>query len=152
MNIADLKNWMDDTGMTREQVAEKLGVPKRTLDNWFSAKEIPLTAQLLLARLIQESSTTAKALSLEQFELLRTGAELSGYASLTEFIFESAIRAAEEATQEASKPSNKVKALAQKAKARVEKKIKASAELEESGLEDLGRASGEQRHPNQGMA
>lgn len=149
MNIADLKLWMDDSGMTREELAEKLGVSKRTLDNWFSSGEIPRMAQNLLARLIQESSTTARALSLEQFELLRTGAELSGYRSLTEFIFESAIRAAEEV---ASKPSNKVKALAQKAKDRVEKKIKASAQLEESGLDDLGKASGEQRRPNQGMA
>lgn len=37
----ELKSWMKESGKSRDWVAEKLGVGKRTVDSWFSYKQIP---------------------------------------------------------------------------------------------------------------
>lgn len=42
VNKADiLKNWLLGEGISRDTLAEELGVSKRTVDNWCSGREIP---------------------------------------------------------------------------------------------------------------
>lgn len=51
---AELKIWMKEHGKSRDWVAEKLGVGKRTVDSWFSYKQIPEKKQKLLRELMKK--------------------------------------------------------------------------------------------------
>lgn len=52
-----VKNWMKESGTSREELAKICGVDKRTVDSWFFKKsEIPAKALIIIQSLMSETS------------------------------------------------------------------------------------------------
>ena len=79
----ELKSWMKESGKSRDWVAEKLGVGKRTVDSWFSYKQIPEKKQKLLRELMEKEQQPKQVeismdFTPEQLEMIRQAAALGG--------------------------------------------------------------------------
>ena len=79
----ELKSWMKESGKSRDWVAEKLGVGKRTVDSWFSYKQIPEKKQKLLRELMEKEQQPKQVeismdFTPEQLEMIRQAAALRG--------------------------------------------------------------------------
>lgn len=61
----DIKKWLKASGMTREELAKKCGVNKRTVDLWLSsARDVPSKSLLVIQRLMQGEDDSLKKIHL----------------------------------------------------------------------------------------
>lgn len=61
----EIKKWLKDSGMTREELAKKCGVNKRTVDLWLSsARGVPAKSLLVIQRLMQGEDDSLKRIHL----------------------------------------------------------------------------------------
>lgn len=61
----EIKKWLKASGMTREELAKKCGVNKRTVDLWLSsARDVPSKSLLVIQRLMQGEDDSLKKIHL----------------------------------------------------------------------------------------
>lgn len=61
----EIKKWLKGSGMTREELAKKCGVNKRTVDLWLSsARGVPAKSLLIIQRLMQGEDDSLKRIHL----------------------------------------------------------------------------------------
>lgn len=66
----EIKAWLKKLGFPREWLADKLGVDKRTVDNWLSSdRGIPEKAQLLIRQMIDDSEKIAEGITTNVFSV-----------------------------------------------------------------------------------
>ena len=78
-----LKSFLREKGEDRDWLAARMGVSKKTVDNWFSKKPIPEKKQKLLRELMEkEQQPKLVEISMdftpEQLEMIRQAAALRG--------------------------------------------------------------------------
>lgn len=94
MTIVQLRAWLDDTGLSREWLAQELGVSKRTIDGWFRANAIPELASKFLDRVQNDQAVAAAKFSPADWEKIQKAMTLAGYTNYQDFIVDSAIEMA----------------------------------------------------------
>lgn len=85
MNILEIKTWLDEIDRDRNWLADELGVSKRTVDNWFSAKEFPLSAIKHIDRIRASERSPKLRFTPEEFDTIEAARKLAGYDSRDEF-------------------------------------------------------------------
>lgn len=61
----EIKKWLKSSGMTRDELAKKCGVNKRTVDLWLSsARGVPAKSLLIIQRLMQGEDDSLKKIHL----------------------------------------------------------------------------------------
>lgn len=81
-----IKEWLKSTSRTRESLAEELGYSKRTVDNWFTAGDIPLPAIQHIRRIrAAEQQGEKLRFSLEEWDQIEAARKLAGYEDRGQF-------------------------------------------------------------------
>ena len=78
-----LKSFLREKGEDRDWLAARMGVSKKTVDNWFSKKPIPEKKQKLLRELMEKEQQPKQVeismdFTPEQLEMIRQAAALRG--------------------------------------------------------------------------
>lgn len=104
MNLTtdEVDGFLETAGKDRQWLADEIGCSRGTVNNWFSAKILPLWAEKSISRLIAERERSAipsdsdLQLSLSQWQIIQRASDASGAESVQEFIKESALAASEQ--------------------------------------------------------
>jgi transcriptional regulator with XRE-family HTH domain len=66
----EIKVWLKKLGLSREWLADKIGVSKRTVDNWLSSNiDIPERSVAIIQQLIDDSEKIAEGISTNVFSV-----------------------------------------------------------------------------------
>lgn len=81
-----LVDWLAALDQSREWAANQLGVSRRTIDGWTSGKNIPLVAQRLIRRLMNDYEFDDLRLTFQDWELVYSAMQAAGYDNFKEFV------------------------------------------------------------------
>ena len=81
ITIDDLRTFLEqEPNRDRFWLAERLGISKRTVDNWFASGKIPSRAQELVSKyLVKEDGIDEVRMKFEEFELIENARALAGF-------------------------------------------------------------------------
>ncbi len=66
----EIKAWLKRLGLSREWLADKIGVSKRTVDNWLSSNiDIPERSLAMIQQLIDDSEKVAEGINTNIFSV-----------------------------------------------------------------------------------
>jgi DNA-binding transcriptional regulator YiaG len=87
MTPDQIKDWIKTTNRSRESLAEELGYSKRTVDNWFTAGDVPLPAIQHIRRIrLAEQQGEKLRFSLEEWDQIEAARKLAGYEDRGQFM------------------------------------------------------------------
>lgn len=103
MTPDQIKEWLKATSRTRESLAEELGYSKRTVDNWFTAGDIPLPAIQHIRRIrAAEQQGQKLRFSLEEWDQIEAARKLAGYEDRGQFMVDALTSFAESIAKRAT--------------------------------------------------
>lgn len=105
VSIAEVTDFLSRRRKDRAWLAKQVGAVTGTVNNWFSANALPNWAAISIARLIDEyerptPSATELSFTLEQWKTVQAAAEISGAASVDDFIRQVITQEAERLAEE----------------------------------------------------
>jgi hypothetical protein len=78
-----LRQWLKESGQSREWLATQCGVAKATVDSWLSTRPIAKTVIPTLRRLMGNAPELAFKLTLQEWEEIRSAAAAEGMTPMT---------------------------------------------------------------------
>lgn len=100
MTTSELSTMLSDIGKNREWLAEELGISKRTIDSWCTAKgEFPTWASKLIPILCMQEAMLSPQFSPAQISVIHQAMDAQGYTDVIEYMTDSVIKMSEEDTK-----------------------------------------------------